>query len=108
MKKIYLAILLVLSLGVTTVFADDLLSLFGIEELGLKAIENSLELDSLELDIEMKIIDKEDAYDEAKKHDHLQGGRVTFIKNRIKVESDTLIADMEVRVAELNREKKRE
>lgn len=105
MKKIIIGIISLSLLMTMAVFGDELLAAFDLNTLGETAAENSLSLEASQLTLDNKLLDQEEAEKEAFNANQMGGDRVTFIKNRIKVESDTLIADMEVLLAEMALEK---
>lgn len=105
MKKLIIGIISITLLMSMVVFGDEVVELFNLITLGDKAVENSLSLDSTALTLENKKLDLDEVNEDAIKVDHMQGDRVTFINNRIKVEVDTLVAEMAVWKAETALEK---
>lgn len=105
MKKILMGIIGLSLIMSVTVFADEIASIFDFNTLGEKAVENSLSLTASQLTLDNKLLDQEETEKDAFNADQMGGDRVTFINNRIIVESDTLIAAMEVKLAEMALEK---
>lgn len=108
MKKWIVTIIACALLSGLVVFAEEIAEIFDFNTLGDKAIENSLELESKTLTLESKKIDQEDTERDASNADQQGGDRVTYINNRTIVESDTILADMEVKLAEMAIEKEKE
>lgn len=101
MKKIVIGILtLVMLLGMVT-FADEIATLLNIDTLKEEAVSNSLTLQSSALALENRVLDLEQVDKDAFNANQIGGDRVTYINNRIKVESDTLIAKHDVELATL-------
>lgn len=101
MKKIIIGGVLLILLMSMVVFGDELITLFDFNSLGETAVENSLSLTASQLTLDNKLLDQEETEKDAFNADQMGGDRVTFIKNRTIVESDTILAAMEVKLAEM-------
>lgn len=100
MKKLFIGIISLTLVMSTIVFADDVIELFNLNTLGVVAVENSITIDSKEITLENKKLDLEEVEDAILNASQVGGDRVTYINNRIKVESDPIVAAMEVWKAE--------
>lgn len=105
MKKIITGVIVLTLIMSMAVFGEDIVNLFDFNTLGETAVENSLSLEAKQLTLDNKILDQEELEVDASNADQVGGDRVTYIKNRTIVESDTLLAAMEVKLAEMIIEK---
>lgn len=100
MKKLLIGIISLTVVMGTIVFADEVIEFFNLNTLGDVAVENSITMDSKAITLENKKLDLEEVEDAVLNASQIGGDRVTYINNRIKVESDPIVATMEVWKAE--------
>ncbi len=106
-KKIIGVVVLAFSIGMVT-FADEIAEILNIDLLGEKAVETSVRLEASQLTLDNKELDLEEANKDAINANQIGGDRVTYINNMIKVNSDTLIAEMNVELAKMSLAKEEE
>jgi len=105
MKKLLIGIISLTLVMSTIVFGDEIVEFLDLNSLGDVAVENSLTIDSKALTLENKKLDLEEVEDEIFNASQTGGDRVTYIKNQIKIQSDPIVAAMEVWKAEKALEK---